>query len=262
MSVLEESVGLFLRGLPFFTGLPEEDVAAFLKAGAVKDYAKNQTIFLQGDAADRLFIIMDGCVKRHRNTTEGEEAVVALFTRGDIFGDAVVFGGGAGYPFSAHSVDETRLIEIPAALLRERAQANPAIMSRVMKSMSREIHKLQLEHEHMAIMSAPQRVGCLLLQLSDGMIGKGGTFSFPYDKSLAAARLGMKPETFSRALSQLKPAGVSVKGREIHIESFHALAEYCCGSCSADLDGCKGANSLKECGKGKCSGKKAKTDEA
>lgn len=100
-----------------------------------------------------------------------------------------------------------------------------------------------MENEHLALMSASQRVGCLLLQMSSGMLGKGGTFAFPYDKALAASRLTMKPETFSRALAQLKDAGVSVKGPEVTMESFAALVEFCCGDCSAMPGECCGSRS-------------------
>lgn len=236
----------FLRGLTFFSGLAESDMRAFQAGSNIKHYSKGNSLIHQGDKADRLFVIIQGWVKIYRATLEGEEAIVALFTRGDVFGEAAIFKS-SDYPFSAEAVEDTQVLEIPAAILKERAQRSPDIMVRVMASMSREMHKLQMENEHMTIMSASQRVGCLLLQLSSGMVGDGGTFSFPYDKALAAQRLGMKPETFSRALAQLSPFGVSVKGPEITIDSFYRLTEYCCGHCSAQLEECKGARIKASC---------------
>ena len=255
MTALEERTGQFLRGLPFFTGLSETDMSGFLDSAKIREYSKNERLFTQGDKADRLFVIISGWVKIYRVTGEGEEAVTALFTRGDVFGEAAIFGG-AVYPFSAEAAEDAHIIEIPSDTLKARAQGNSEIMGRIMQSMSKEIHHLQLEQEHMALMSAPQRVGCLLLQLSSGMIGKGGTFTFPFDKSLAAARLGMKPETFSRALKELSPLGVAVKGPEIRIESFDCLVGYCCGSCSADSAECKGRREAACCGETGCPGKK------
>jgi CRP-like cAMP-binding protein len=230
----------FLNGLTFFANLPAANFRAFLTAARVCKYGKGQNIFLQGDTADRLFVVLSGWVKLYRETSEGEEAVIALFQRGDVFGEAAVFGN-AGYPFAAEAAEETKLIEIPGGILRDQAKANHEIMARIMNSMSREMRNLQMENEHLALMSAPQRVGCLLLQLSAGMVGKGGTFSFPYDKSLAASRLGMKAETFSRALSQLKPVGVTVNGPEVTIDSFASLVEYCCSHCSSLPGECAGS---------------------
>jgi CRP-like cAMP-binding protein len=228
----------FVSHMPFFEGL--SDIEGLFSQSEIKNYHRHTPLFHQGDPADRFFVILEGWVKLHRGTQEGEEAVVALFTRGDVFGEAALFGG-SGYPFSAEAVEDSRIIEIPAAVLKEHARKYPDLMGRVMQSMSCEMHKLQIEKEHMAIMSAPQRVGCLLLQLSSGMVGKGGTFPFPYDKSLAASRLGMKPETFSRALVQLQPLGVIAKGTEIKIESFADLIEFCCNHCSEESGACQGA---------------------
>ena len=246
MAKAQDHIDPFLRGLTFFSGLPEDEMSAFHADLNIKDYAKGKHLFRLGDKADRFFVILQGWVKLYRGTAEGEETILTLFTRGDVFGEAAIFDN-SNYPFSAEAVEDTRLIEIPAKVLKERAKANPDIMARIMTSMSREMHKLQMENEHKVLMDAPQRVGCLLLQLSSGMIGTGGTFSFPYDKSLAAQRLGMKPETFSRALSQLKPVGVTTKGPEITIDSFSRLIDYCCGHCTEQLGECRGSCDRSAC---------------
>jgi CRP-like cAMP-binding protein len=228
----------FLSDLPFFSGLPKVDMAALLQAGFMRKCHKHQNLFQQGDTANSFFIIVSGWIKAHRETVDGDEAVLAIFTRGDVFGEAAMFTG-AGYPYAAEAAEDTSLIEIPCGVLRTCAQGNPDIMMRVVLSMSREVRSLQIENEHMVLMTAPQRVGCLLLQLSSGVAGGSCTFSFPYDKSLAASRLGMKPETFSRALAQLKPLGVHVSGAKIDIMDFSKLTEYCCSQCSAEFGECR-----------------------
>jgi CRP-like cAMP-binding protein len=254
MKAVDENTGIFLQSHSFFKGLDKGQLQSFLETADLQEYPKGQTLFLAGDKAKRLFIIMGGWVKLYRSTMDGEVAVLALFTRGDVFGEAAIFEG-ATYPFSAEIAENAKLLEISDMFLRSAAQKNPEILNRVMASMSREMGKLQLENEHLAIMTAPQRVGCLLLQLSSGMLGKGGTFTFPYDKSLAAARLGMKAETFSRALSQLKPYGVNTLGSEIQISSFQCLVQYVCGHCSLHDGECRGSQDPKRksgCGSTSC----------
>lgn len=232
-----------LKNLPFFKGLDDDCLQKFLKTADIKDYPKGKNIFMAGDTASRFFVILDGWIKLYRCTSQGEESIVAIITRGDIFGETAIFIDET-YSFSADVAENVSLLEIPAVFLRLIAQENPVVTNRIMSSMSSEIHKLQLEKEHLAIMTAPQRVGCLLIQLSSGLVGKGGTFTFPYDKSLAAARLGMKPETFSRALSQLMPFNVQVKGSKIHINDFDSLVQYVCGHCSVQGGGCRKAHNL------------------
>ncbi len=241
MDVSAEHIDRFFKDLPFFKGMDEADISDFIKKSNLKKYSKNQVVFLHGDKAEKFFIVFNGWIKLHRETPEGEEAVIGLLTRGDMFGDAAIFCE-AKYPFSAHCAEETQLIEIPTYFLREKGKSHPEVMENLLSMMCHDMKSVRLENEHMALMSTPQRVGCLLLQLSSGMVGKGGTFSFPYDKSLAAIRLGMKPETFSRALVQLRPFGVSVKGSEITIDSFETLVEYTCSHCSATPGECRRAD--------------------
>jgi CRP-like cAMP-binding protein len=241
MSTTAEHINRFFKDLPFFKDMKDTDVSDFIATSNLKKYTKNQVVFLHGDNAERFFIVFQGWIKLHRETPEGEESIIGLLTRGDMFGDAAIFCD-AKYPFSAHCAEQAQLIEIPSHFLREKAKPHPEIMESLLSMMCHDMKALRLENEHMAVMSTPQRVGCLLLQLSSGMVGKGGTFSFPYDKSLAAVRLGMKPETFSRALAQLKPLGVAVKGSEITIDNFDELVDYTCIHCSATAGECRKAD--------------------
>ena len=58
--------------------------------------------------------------------------------------------------------------------------------------------------------------------------GKGNaSFMLPVEKSLVARRLGIQPETFSRALAKLRPLGVEVQGAVVSISDIDALREFC-----------------------------------
>lgn len=219
------AVGRFLRRVAFFASMPEAALQAFQEVARVRQYSRRSCVLMQGEDANRLLVVVQGCVRLFHVTVTGAETVAALLTSGDVFGESAILDGG-GYPFSADASEETELIEIPAEMLRRQAKSFPDVMAGVMASMAREIRKLQMENERLSRMTAPQRVASLLLQISSGMAGNGGSFSFPYDKSLAAARLGMQPETFSRSFAQLRPVGVTIDGPYITVDSFSALANY------------------------------------
>jgi len=83
-----------------------------------------------------------------------------------------------------------------------------------------------LHIEQIQARSTPQRLGDFLLNLSD--VRKGpAVIELPYDKSLIAARLGMKPESLSRALAKLRQHGVTTNGHEIKLENVLSLRAYC-----------------------------------
>ena len=59
---------------------------------AIANYRKNQTVFSQGDTADAVFYIQEGRVKVCIISEAGKEAVVALHTKGDFFGEGCLIG--------------------------------------------------------------------------------------------------------------------------------------------------------------------------
>jgi CRP-like cAMP-binding protein len=72
------------------------DAKAFLaKVGdgrSITKYGKNQTVFSQGDAADAVFFIQKGKVKITVVSEQGKEAVVAILSPDDFFGEGCLAG--------------------------------------------------------------------------------------------------------------------------------------------------------------------------
>ncbi|MDO9384572.1 MAG: cyclic nucleotide-binding domain-containing protein [Hyphomicrobiaceae bacterium] len=102
------------------------------------DHAKHTLLNQQGDTASHLLVVTDGWIKLFRQTTGGDEAVMAVLTRGDIFGEAAIIAG-ASYPFAAEAAEPSRLMRIPGAVLRQLARDNHEIMAQIMRIMSREL---------------------------------------------------------------------------------------------------------------------------
>ena len=78
--------------------------------------------------------------------------------------------------------------------------------------------------------TASQRVAMFLLAFASECSEKGsGSVKLPYNKLLIAGRLGMKPETFSRALSELRGIGVNVSRSEVLIEDVRTVEQFANG---------------------------------
>jgi CRP/FNR family cyclic AMP-dependent transcriptional regulator len=72
------------------------DPEAFLtkrgKGKEILEIRKNQTLFAQGDLADRIFYIQKGKVKLSILSEEGKEAVIAILTAGQFVGEGCLNG--------------------------------------------------------------------------------------------------------------------------------------------------------------------------
>jgi CRP/FNR family cyclic AMP-dependent transcriptional regulator len=78
------------------TSIKSFDVTVFLSTvdggRSVSNYRKNQQIFAQGDTANSVFYIQEGQVKLSVISELGREAVVALHTKADFFGEGCLSG--------------------------------------------------------------------------------------------------------------------------------------------------------------------------
>lgn len=195
-----------LTGLVLFGNLDLASVARLLQGARVIEVERGTMIFAQGDPADRLFAVLDGWVKLARETSTGQESVIAVFGRGDSFAEAAAFQGGR-FPVDAVVVERARLLVIPAQRFLGHLREQPEIAFNILAAMSRHLRALVRQVEQLSTRTTVERVAGFLLSLSDDETGSN-TLRLPLDKALIAGRLGMRPETFSRALARLRTEGI------------------------------------------------------
>jgi CRP-like cAMP-binding protein len=236
--MLEEADIAFLYKLDFFRGLPDQDFRVLIANGESVSYGKHSIVHNQGDTVESFEIVVEGWIKLSRMTLNGEESVAVMLTTGEVIGEGPVVLEQEHYFYTAEAVRATRLIRIPAPLLK-RIEANSNLMVLFVRSLYDKMSSLLRQSENSSLMSAKQLVACHLLYFSADIEGKGGTFVMPYDKYDAAHSLGLSPESFSRALTSLKSHDVHVKGREIRIADFAKLAGLCRPDCAAGINECR-----------------------
>lgn len=210
-----------VRALPLFTGLPLAALAALLADARVHEHPRGTTLFLQGDPADRFFIVLDGWVRLYRETPDGAEITIALFARGESFAEAAMLGPGR-YPVCAVVAEPSRLLHVPASSFLGALEADRTLCRNLMASMARRLQAFVRQIESLARRSTVERLAAFLLKLCEGR-RPPVVLELPLDKTLVAARLGMQPETLSRAFARLRRLGVTTVGHAVRIEDVDAL---------------------------------------
>ncbi len=205
-------------------GLPEDVAGEILVHSAVKTYDRGESVFLQGEPAHSVFVVLEGWIKLFRIAQSGAEAVIGVFAPGQSFGEAVAFRR-ARYPVNAEAVTETRLLGIDAPGLMTRMRANPEICTAILAATFHQLQELVGQVEQLKAQTGAQRVARFLLGLCHVETGTC-TVTMPYDKVLIAGRLGMKPESLSRAFARLKPAGVRVTQNHAEIDDVERLRDF------------------------------------
>lgn len=224
-----------LRYIALFEGCEDDFFDALDTQAQSQKHDKNKIIFIHGDQAERFYFIKSGWMKLFRETLDGTQAVIDILPAGHIFGETSIFENDI-YPYSAEVVEASEIVSFSLATLKTEIENNNKLALSMLSSMVRYRRQQDREIEHRSIQNAAQRIGCFLLRLTDQGATGAVTIHLPYDKTLVASRLGMQPETFSRALVKLRDkTGIRIKGATIEMDSLDQLVRYSCAACSSEF---------------------------
>ncbi len=76
-----------LRTMPVFADLAERDLASLAEDMRSKEYAKDETIFRQGDESREVYFVRKGKVRIYKISPSGNETTIAIFTTNDVIGE-------------------------------------------------------------------------------------------------------------------------------------------------------------------------------
>jgi CRP-like cAMP-binding protein len=209
--------------IPVFSGLKPEVLDVLLTQARVVNLRPGTMLFRQGEPATSFFIIVEGWIKLFRVTPAGDEAVLNVFGKGQSFAEAVTFTSGR-YPAMASAVTRTRMILIPADHIVDCIRKMPEVAIAMIASTSQHLHLMISRVEQLTAQSGMQRVADFLISLTPCVKGPC-TIALPYDKSLIAGRLGLKPESLSRVFAKLRTMGVDVRASDVVVEDAATLQD-------------------------------------
>lgn len=213
-----------LRSSAFFRGLSTTARQKLLASSQTQICPAGTRLFREGEPASAFFLVLDGWVKVTRRQSNGADTVIGVFSRGQTVADAIAIAGGV-YPANAETVTRATIVRLDADAMRARVFAEPDLALAMIASSAQHLFLLMRQIEQLKARTSPRRVADFLTSLTEAAEGPA-TVALPFDKMLIAARLGMKPESLSRAFAQLRNLGVRVAGDHVRIDDVAALKIY------------------------------------
>ncbi len=215
---------------PLFKAMGPTISRAMINDRPPRAYARGEPIFEEGDPADGFFCMIEGWAKLYRLREDGDEIVVAIFSAAETFAEVAMFLGGR-YPASCEAASPARILKIDASKLRQAVLEQPQLAFDMLAAASMRLRQLVDEVEQLKAQSAPQRIAGFFIKQTLSTSGPA-RIALPYEKALIASRLGMKPESFSRALGKLGELGVVVERESVSIRDVARLAAFAEGRAS------------------------------
>lgn len=209
--------------LPLFREMVEDERERIFSGSFLQVFPPQLTLFEIGQRPDFLHVLVDGLVELYA-TSAGRDTTMRIVEPVRSFILAAVITD-MPYLMAARTLAPSRILLVPAALMREVVRKDTALMEATMTELALAYRDLVRALTDMKLRQSAERLGNLILQ-QDQRQGGTGLVRLKAEKRLIASLLGMTPENLSRAFNVLGDHGVAVDGAAVRISNRAALEAF------------------------------------
>jgi CRP/FNR family transcriptional regulator, cyclic AMP receptor protein len=130
-----------------------------------REYGDKQAIFSQGDAAEAMFCVEAGNVKQTVLSNGGKKAVIAIFRRGDVFGESCL-GHAVRQTSTAVAVLNSRVARVERATIMRIVHDDPAFARLLIAQLLSRIARMEENILDQLFNSSEKRLARTLLLLA------------------------------------------------------------------------------------------------
>lgn len=215
----------FLQEKTIFQGLNEDELNRVVGIMGIREFKRNEVIFLEGDPGDCFFLVLAGEVRIFKVSSDGREKTLALIGTGDFFGEMALIeekarSAGAG------AVMKSRLGILHRDHFQQLIYQHPEIALKIIVQLAERLRRANQQIEGLAFKDVRERLVQFLLQsLSQAEDETGMTVPKVTHQEIANL-IGSSRETVTRMLGQLQDEGlILLDGRHIIIKKRDELED-------------------------------------
>jgi CRP/FNR family transcriptional regulator, transcriptional activator FtrB len=213
-----------LKETPIYAELGPAIAERVFRQAVVQTVPRGAVVFSQGDMPEFVHLLLTGQIALLSEDAKLGPTIIEFLPAGEVFTPAGLLD--LPYLVSARAIEESRILMLPAEEMRRLVLAEPTLAVAMTRALARHWRLLVRQIKELKLKSASQRLGSYLI--AKAPVREGATsFRLAEERKMIAARLGMTPESLSRAFAQLKDAGVSGRGRQIAIADVSRLRDHC-----------------------------------
>ena len=216
-----------LAAAGLFQGVTSEAADALAQSLKHADYSRGETVFVEGEQGDTLFIVETGKVKIGRRAADGRENMLSVMGPSDMFGELSLFDPGPRTA-TATVLTDARLASLAHVSLRPWISDRPEIAEQLLRVLARRLRRTNDALADLIFTDVPGRVAKALLELAErfGTPEAGGVrVHHDLTQEELAQLVGASRETVNKALADFASRGwMRVDSRAVTILDAERLA--------------------------------------
>jgi CRP/FNR family transcriptional regulator, cyclic AMP receptor protein len=198
-----------LRETPLFETLSEQDASALRADVSDVRLERGERLFAEGDAGDKLYIILAGKIKLTRAAPDGRENLLSVHGPGEMFGELSLFDP-IPRTSSATAVTTARLAGLGHEDLRIWLSSRPDVAMHLLQALAQRLRRINDVKADLVFTDVPGRVAKALLDLAERFgtaTPDGIQVNHDLTQEELAQLVGASRETVNKALADFTARG-------------------------------------------------------
>ena len=163
-------IAALLAQTDLFGVLDEQTLEQLAARTRVRAVDKGQTIFVQDEPGDRMFVLAEGAIKLVVRSAQGEVVELARHWPPATFGEVALLDGGPRSA-SAEALERSTLLVVTRDDLIGLLRADRQVVDAVLKSLGTMVRRADRLATDLVFLDLPSRVARRLLELAEGSAG-------------------------------------------------------------------------------------------
>jgi CRP-like cAMP-binding protein len=217
-----------IRRAPLFTALDDASAATLRESMTQVKVSKGQTLFKEGDAGDRLFVVVEGKLKLGTSSGDGRENLLSILGPGDMFGELSLFDPGPRTA-TATAVTDARVLALANDQVIGWVTAHPQVSLQLLKRLARRLRRTNEVLADLVFADVPGRVAKAIMDLGERFGTKkddGLHVNHELTQEELAQLVGASRETVNKALADFAGRGwVRLEPRAVVVLDYDRLSK-------------------------------------
>jgi CRP/FNR family cyclic AMP-dependent transcriptional regulator len=215
----------FLRRVPLFSTLTDEEFNRLQHIFVTRSFNKNQVIFLEEETGSYMYLVLAGKVKVTKATASGKESILAIHRPGDFFGEMALLDGKTS-PATVSAMEDCKIISISSADFHNHLMRNEKVVKQIIQVLCARLRQVwQAQTLSYSNAEARIRMGLYELSKKHGIRDSRGTIiDLKITHQELAEMVGTSRETVTRAMARLRQQKIlQIEQRRIILSDPEAL---------------------------------------
>jgi CRP/FNR family transcriptional regulator, cyclic AMP receptor protein len=191
-----------LADVDLFGDLTPQELLHLADSSTIEDLRRGDVLFHEDEAADTLYVVIEGRIAIAKRSIDGRESVVALMEAGDLFGEMSLFEP-LGRSAEARALEPSQVLAVGYGPIREVYEQRPELLWGVVALLAGRLRSMDVALADSVFLDVTGRTAKRLVEMAAG----ADEFTLPVTQEELAAMVGASRERVNKAIASFVRLG-------------------------------------------------------